>query len=129
MLPKRDLSFIKNDSETPKTQLVIVTGLLLLAAVFDDEDVAYIALGIGLLCVFIKPIGDRIVWGWYKLAELLSRVMNPLILGIVYFVFITPIAVLFRLFGNDPLALKKQKGSIYEIREHTFKKEDLINPW
>lgn len=129
MLPKRDLSFIKTDPETAKTQLVIVTGLLFLAAVFDDEDVAYIALAVGLLCVAIKPVGDRIVWGWYKLAELLSKVMNPLILGIVYFSFITPIALLFRLFGNDPLALKEQKGSIYDIRDHTFKKEDLVNPW
>ncbi|MEP1151868.1 MAG: hypothetical protein JXR20_01430 [Balneola sp.] len=129
MLPKRDLDFIKKDSETPKAQLVIVTGLLVLAAVFDDEDIAYLALGIGLLCVFIKPIGDRIVWGWYKLAELLSKVMNPLILGVVYFIFITPIAILFRLFGNDPLDLKRKKGSVYEIREHTFKKEDLVNPW
>lgn len=129
MLLKRDLNFIKTDSETPKTQLVIVTGLLLLAAIFDSEDVAYIALAVGLLCVAVKPVGDRIVWGWYKLAELLSRFMNPLILGIVYFTFITPIALLFRLVGNDPLRLKDNKGSMYDIRDHTFKKKDLVNPW
>jgi hypothetical protein len=129
MLPKRDLNFIKTDSETPKTQLVIVTGLLVIAAIFDNESFAYLALAIGLLCVAIKPVGDRIVWFWYKLAEVLSKVMNPLILGILYFIFITPIALLFRLFGNDPLALKDQKGSIYDIRDHTFKKKDLENPW
>jgi len=129
MLPKRDLNFIKTDPETPKTQLVIVTGLLVIAAVIQDESTAYIALIIGLISIAIKPLGDRIVWCWYKLAEILSKVMNPLILGIVYFLFITPIALLFRLFGNDPLGLKEQKGSVYEIRDHTFKKEDLINPW
>ena len=129
MLPKRDLNFIKTDPETPKTQLVIVTGLLVIAAIFQDESFAYVSLIIGVLCIAIKPVGDRIVWAWYKLAEVLSKVMNPLILGIVYFSFITPIALLFRLFGNDPLALKEQKGSIYEIRDHTFKKEDLVNPW
>lgn len=129
MLPKRDLDFIKSDSETAKTQLVIVTGLLLFAAIFDSENVAYIALIIGLLCVAIKPIGDRIVWAWYKLAEILSKVMNPLILGIVYIIFITPIALLFRLFGNDPLTLNKQKGSMFEIRDHTFGAKDLKNPW
>jgi len=129
MLPKRDLNFIKTDAETPKTQLVIVTGLLVIAAIFENEVFAYIALVIGLLCVTIKPIGDRIVWFWYKLAELLSKVMNPLILGIVYFSFITPIALLFRLFGNDPLALKDQRGSIYDVRDHTYSKKDLENPW
>lgn len=129
MLPKRDLSFIKTDPETPKTQLVIVTGLLVIAAIFQNESFAYVALLIGVLSVAIKPIGDRIVWGWYKLAELLSKVMNPLILGLVYFTFITPIALMFRLFGNDPLGLREEKGSVFEIRDHTFKKEDLINPW
>jgi len=129
MLPKRDLNFIKTDSETPKTQLVIVTGLLVIAAIFDNETFAYAALIIGVLSVAIKPVGDRIVWFWYKLAEVLGKVMNPLILGLVYFIFITPIALLFRLFGNDPLALKKPKGSIYEIRDHTYKKKDLVNPW
>jgi hypothetical protein len=129
MLPKRDLNFIKTDPETPKTQLVIVTGLLVIAAIFQDETFAYIALIIGVISIAIKPIGDRIVWGWYKLAELLSKVMNPLILGLLYFLFITPIALLFRLFGNDPLRLKDNKGSLYEMRDHTFKKEDLVNPW
>lgn len=129
MLPKRDHNYIKTDPETPKTQLVIVTGLLVIAAIFQDETFAYLSLIIGVLSIAIKPIGDRIVWAWYKLAELLSKVMNPLILGVLYFLFITPIALLFRLFGNDPLRLKDNKGSLFEIRDHTFKKEDLVNPW
>ncbi|MFY0698194.1 MAG: hypothetical protein JXR11_10115 [Balneola sp.] len=129
MLPKRDLNFIKTDPETPKTQLVIVTGLLVIAAIFQNEIFAYVALIIGVLSIAIKPIGDRIVWGWYKLAELLSKVMNPLILGLLYFLFITPIALLFRLFGNDPLRLKDNKGSLYDSREHTYIKKGLENPW
>ncbi len=129
MLPKRDLEFIKTDPETPKTQLVIVVGLLVIAAIFDNEYIAYAALIIGLVCLIIKSAGDLIVFGWYKLAELLSRVMNPLILGLLYFTFITPIALLFRLFGNDPLALKEQRGSIFDFREHTYSKKDLENPW
>ncbi len=129
MLPKRDLDFIKQDAETAKAQLVIVTGLLVLAAIFDNEYIAHAALVVGLLCVFIKPVGDRIVWLWYKLAELLSRVMNPLILGLAFFLFITPIALLFRLFGNDPLLLKEQKGSLFDFRDHTYTKEDLEKPW
>lgn len=129
MLPKRNLQFIKSDSETPKTQLVMVVGLLVIAAILQNEVIAYIALGIGLVSLIVPPVGYRIVWGWYKLAELLSRVMNPLILGLVYYTFISPIAILFRLFGNDPLELKTNKGSMYEIREKRYTKEDLEKPW
>ncbi len=129
MMPVRDIAFVRNDTETPKTQLVIVVGLLVLAAIFDNEYIAYTSLIIGLICLIIPPVGHWIVWGWYKLALILSRVMNPLVLGIVYFFFISPIAILFRLFGNDPMRLKDNKGSMYEIREKTYTKEDLEKPW
>jgi hypothetical protein len=129
MLPKRDLNFIKRDPETPKTQLVMVVGFLVIAAIFQNEVFAYLALIIGVVSVAVKPLGDRLVWLWYKLAELLSRIMNPLILGLLYYIFITPIALLFRLFGNDPLALKEQRGSLFDHREHTYSKKDLENPW
>ena len=129
MMPRRDIAFVRNDPETPKTQLVIVVGLLVIAAIFDNEVPAYIALIIGLLCLIIPPAGQWLVWGWYKLAEIMSRIVNPIVLGLVYFVFITPIAILFRLFGNDPLSLKEQRGSLYEYRDHTYSKEDLEKPW
>ncbi len=46
----------------------MVTGLLVLAAIFDNETPAYLALLVGLLS-FVPPVGNRMVWGWYKLAE------------------------------------------------------------
>lgn len=129
MLPKRDIAFVRNDKDTPKTQLIIVVGLLVLAMILRNDRFVYASLGIGLSCLIFPAFGYWLVWAWYKLAELLSKVMNPLILGLMYFLFISPIAILFRLFGNDPMRLKDKKGSLFEIREHSYKKEDLENPW
>jgi len=129
MVPKRDFNFIKTDPDTPKTQLVIVVGLLVIAAIFDNEYIAYVSLAIGLVCLIIPPAGHGIVWVWFKIAEVMSRIVNPLVLGLLYFLFITPIALMFRLFGNDPLSLKKPRGSLFDYHEKTYKKEDLKNPW
>ena len=129
MLPKRDFQFIKTDPDTPKTQLVIVVGLLVLAAIFEHAIPAYVALAVGLICLVIPAAGHGIVWGWYKLAEIMSRIVNPIVLGVLYFIFITPIALLFRLFGNDPLQLNEQRGSLYDIHDKTYRKEDLEKPW
>ena len=128
MQEPRSLEVIQDDPGTPKTQLVIVNGLLVLAAIFDSEHIAYLALAVGLLS-FIPPIGNRIVWGWYKLAEGLGWFNSRVLLSVVYYLIVTPIALLFRLFGNDPLLLKDIKGSMYNYREHTYTKEDLENPW
>ena len=43
---------------------------------------------------------------WMRLALLLSRVTTPLIMSLVFFVAITPIALVMRLVGRDPMTLK-----------------------
>ena len=42
---------------------------------------------------------------WFRFGLLLHKVMSPLILGLLFFVVITPIALLMRLFGKRPLPL------------------------
>lgn len=129
MTEPRSLNTIKSDPATAKTQLVIVTGLLVLSWIFSLEWLMYAALIIGVICILIPPAGNRIVWGWYKLAEWLGWFNSRVLLSIVYFLLVTPIGILFRLFGNDPLLLKDKKGSMYNFREHTYRKGDLENPW
>ena len=41
--------------------------------------------------------------GWMKLAHALSKVTTPVFLGIVYFLVITPIGIVMRIFGRRPL--------------------------
>jgi len=43
---------------------------------------------------------------WFQFGLLLSRLVNPLILGVVFFLVVTPMAVTRRLLGKDSLNLK-----------------------
>ena len=43
---------------------------------------------------------------WLKFGLLLYKVMNPLILGLLFFITITPIGLIMRVFGKDFLRLK-----------------------
>jgi hypothetical protein len=52
---------------------------------------------------------------WMKLAYLLSRVMNPVVIGLLFFLVLTPMGFLLRLFGKDPLKLKPESQSSYWI--------------
>ena len=45
---------------------------------------------------------------WFKFGLLLGQVVNPLILGVVFFLVITPMAVIRRLLGKDSLHLKSK---------------------
>ena len=50
---------------------------------------------------------------WYVLGTLLGRIVNPIVMGIIFYILITPVAVLMRLFGHDALKLKKQNVKSY----------------
>jgi Saxitoxin biosynthesis operon protein SxtJ len=43
---------------------------------------------------------------WSKFGLLLSRFASPIVMGLLFFAVMTPLAIIFRGFGNDPLRLK-----------------------
>lgn len=43
---------------------------------------------------------------WFRFGMLLHRVVSPVILGLMFFVSVTPIALIMRALGKDPLRLK-----------------------
>jgi hypothetical protein len=44
---------------------------------------------------------------WARFGLLLHKVTSPLVLGFLFFLVITPMGVIMRLFGKDPLRLKR----------------------
>lgn len=52
---------------------------------------------------------------WMRLALLLSRIMNPVVIGLLFFGVITPIGLLLRMLGKDSLKLKPGNRSSYWI--------------
>jgi hypothetical protein len=67
---------------------------------------------------------------WMRLALLLSRITTPLVLGIVYFLVLTPTAVVMRLMGKDPMARRFDKNAkSYRIRSEKPSKDQMERPF
>ena len=47
---------------------------------------------------------------WIKLGEILGIIIAPIVMALVYFVILTPISLIVRLFGKDLLGLKFSKN-------------------
>ncbi len=74
---------------------------------------AVAALIFALLALF-RPASLRpLNWAWMRLADLLGKIVSPLVLGAIFFVLITPYALIARLGGRDPLRLKRRQVSSY----------------
>ena len=50
---------------------------------------------------------------WFQLGLLLGRVVTPIVLGSIFFIFITPVAIITKLFGRDELLINKRTTSTY----------------
>lgn len=48
---------------------------------------------------------------WFKFGLLLHKIMSPLIMGLLFFVTVTPIGVLMRATGKDPMRLKRDPAA------------------
>ena len=79
------------------------------------------ALSAGLLLAGIAIPGrlDPVYRGWMAFALLLSRITTPVFMGIVYFMVISPIGLLMRLFGRNPLAPRETAGTRWISRAAT----------
>ena len=75
--------------------------------------IAIIFLILGLLnSKFLTPLNRS----WLKFGELLGRVVSPLVMGLVYFVILTPIGLFMRLIRKDLLGIKFSKKNSYWIK-------------
>ena len=55
---------------------------------------------------------------WFKFGILLGRIVSPLIMGIIFFLVVTPIGFIMRLLGKDLLNLKYNKNKSYWIEKN-----------
>ena len=54
---------------------------------------------------------------WYKFGILLSKLISPLIIGLIFFFVVTPTGLLMRIIGKDLLNLKFNKKKSYWINK------------
>ena len=104
----------------------LVFGLL--AFYFFDENITTMSLSFGLLCLttislvyiypkFLTPLNRA----WMKFGSLIGKFVSPVVLSFIFFIIISPVALIGKIFGRDELNLKL-------VDKETFwKKKDLEN--
>ncbi len=95
--------------------LVLLSGWWLYRGKFIDAASIILATG-SLLILFGLLLPRALVYpnkGWMLLAEGLSYITTRIVLGLVFFLVITPIGVTKRLLGWDPLSRRGPRGASY----------------
>jgi hypothetical protein len=66
---------------------------------------------------------------WMRFGLIMSKIMTPLIMSIVFFFVITPVGLFRRLFAKDPLARTFDDTDSYRVPSKKAKVENLEKPY
>ena len=72
--------------------------------------------------IFLSPF--NIIWS--KIGLLINLITRPIILGLIFFILITPLSIVLRIFGRDQMNLKKLEKNSYWI-DRKISKFDIEN--
>lgn len=107
-----------------------VTLSIILYLIFDLKYILYSGLFLGLTALLIRSFAKLVQKSWNLLAKLLNFFISRILLSIVFFLVLTPIALLYRLLGKDNIQkLQSDKSSYFMERNYQFTPEDFKKTW
>lgn len=107
--------------------LVIVGGLLVFYLIYKIAILLIIALALICLSLLIKPFLVFIDRIWMTIAKILGYINSKILLGQVFYLFLTPLALLRKMFSKNE-NLKNNSSNFYS-REHIYHKTDFDKPF
>ena len=108
----------------------VVFFLIALYPLIHNEEIRIWSLIISLIFLILGLINSRILKPlnklWFKFGILLGKIVSPIIMGIIFFLVVTPIGFIMRILGKDVLNLKFNANKSYWI-EKTGPKSKMKN--
>lgn len=114
-----------NNKSTPfRTVLTITVGFCVVYLATEMRWALITAICVGLIGIFSTYLSEKIDFLWMKLSWLLSLIVPNIILSLVFYLFLFPIALLSKLFGKkDPMMLKNRTDSVFVDVDRDFDKK------
>jgi hypothetical protein len=114
------------------TGLAAVLILLLIARVRDSAALVLPAIIVLVVDMAWPNFFRPAAYVWFTLANVLRKVVSTVLISIVFWVIATPIGLVRRLVGADPMQIrqwKKGPTSVFKNRDHLYTKRDLERPY
>ena len=120
----------QTNSDPVKTVLVITVGFLIVYLVTKWPWAIKVSVLIGLPGLVSEYLAKKIDFFWMKLTRVLSLIIPNILLTIIFYFFLTPLALLSKLFGNkNQLTLKNTERSLFNEHNNDFDKASFEKPW
>lgn len=113
-----------------KTVLTIVVGFVLIYLITKYKWCLTLAFFVGLAGVLSDFLARQIDFLWMKLSLVLSYIVPNIVLTVIFYCFLFPVAQLTKLFGKkDPLHLRNSVDSLFKSNDKVFDKAYFEKHW
>lgn len=117
-------------SNPAKTSLTISMGFLIVFLLYKLDWAILVSLSVGLIGALFDGFSRFIEKAWFKLAKILSFIVPNILLAFIFFLFLFPLSLLYKLFRkSDPLKLRNNGSSLYKNRTDLIFKSNFENMW
>ena len=100
----------------------IVFMVIALWPLLNQSEIRYWSLSISLIFLLLGIMNSKLLTPlnkiWFKFGLLLGRIISPIVMGIVYFLIVTPTGFIMRVIGKDVLNLKKNTKNSYWLEKN-----------
>lgn len=111
-----------------ETILVLVLFQLVLFWITKSQFLLYTAFFLGVIGLIMPGIAITIDWAWMKLVHAIGYVMNRVLLTIIFFFILFPLALLARIFSNKTKT-KRNADTYFRDRYFMYTKDSFENVW
>ncbi|MBH45889.1 MAG: hypothetical protein CMC93_04665 [Flavobacteriaceae bacterium] len=121
---------MKIKSNPSLTILTIVFGLLFFNLFLENKIILYISIFLSGLGVFSTKISRIVEKIWFKLSFILSQIIPNVLLSLIFFLILTPIAFLSKLFNSQTYFHKTNNTKTTFIDQNkSFDKKSFERAW
>ena len=103
----------------------IVFLIISLYPLLNNENLRIWSLVISLIILILGLVNSKLLTPlnkiWFKFGLFLGKLVSPLIMGIIFFLVVTPIGLIMRILGKDLLNLKFNSKKSYWIEKDGLK--------
>jgi len=115
--------------KTAETFLIFAGVFVLIFLLKKRIIFLYISLGSVLIYFLIPPLAEKISILWLKFGRILGEINTKIVLFLVFYLILTPLAIIRKVFTVDFLELKKNKNTFWKERKESFEKEEMERMW
>lgn len=117
----------KKPVQPVETIAVLALATTLIGILFKVKWMPHVTLCLLFIAVFTKGASRFIAHWWMRFAVLLGTLNSKILLTVVFYGILTPLAYVYRIFKGDTILLKRQRSSAtyWHERNHQYTPADF----